>query len=521
MTLLGLPTEILYEVMSLLSVGQKWIDTNKTKWDFSEPASNQDIQNVRLSCRYLSKLAGRYLIGHVRVGLSEASLSNLEKICRQPDIRYSVQAVQVSLAQYDDGLTDDGLAGDRIAGDRIAKSLEKFAQYYMALLSESRLYSEDMIPRARYIAWIWSIYLEGRKSRNYHFFGSFDREQIGYINALWHGHRLYQRGLREQKSLIDNSFTARVADAVARLPLVKHLELTHRDISWGPQSHWQHPWRSLDISTDQSFAYSLSQCRRPSGEIHGPDLVHLILRILMGIAPKVGTGITSLDIKVSLQQDSGFVLGFLQEDLIKTNLEKLRSFRLENHENFWQSSRREPDEFALISRFLNACLQSRNLECLFIDTQLASNSQQGITIPLPKPKLKHAVLIGLPISESNLEALIAPIASSPEGSLALYGMELTDGTWAGVLDTLRNRRVRVELGFQTGAECDTFGWGDSPFAAVNGQPSFAEHYVRGEDMANPVLSRPSEEVRNRLFGPAPGDQGGLAVENDEGSDGGW
>lgn len=506
MTILGLPNEILDEIMSHISVGQKWIDTNKTKWDFSEPASNQDIQNVRLSCRRLRSIASRHLIRHVRVGFSEASLSKLEKICRQADISYSVQAVEVSLAQYD---------------DRIAESIEKFARYYMKLLCVSRLYSEEMKPKARYIAYIWSIYLEGRRSRNCHFLGSFDREQIGYINALSHGYSLYLCGLREQKSLLDNGFTARVSDSVARLPLVKHLELTHWDTRWGPQS--QHPWRSLDISTDQALAYSLSQCRGPSGEPHGPDLdlVHLIPRILMGIAPKVGTGITSLDILVSLQKHSGLSLGFLQEHLIKMNLGKLRSFRLENHEDFHQKSREDSDGFALISRFLNACLQSRDLECFFINTRLISNPQRSITIPLPKPRLKHAFMTGLPISESDLEALIAPIASSPEGSLALHDMELTGGTWAGVLDTLRSRRVRMELGFQRGAECDSWGWGYGAFAAVAGQPSFAEHYVRGEDMPNPVLSPPSEELRNRLFGPAPGDQGGQAVENEEETDGGW
>lgn len=487
MTILKLPNETLYEILFHLCRGNKWLDTNKTKWDFSEPASNQDIQNFRLSCRYLSVLAARHLIRHIRVGLSETSLSNLEKICRQPDIGCSVQAVQVSLAQYD---------------DRIAKSLEEFAQYHMNLLCMSRLYSEEMTARARYIAYIWGIYLEGRRSRNYHFFGSFDREQIGYINALSHGYSLYCRGLREQKSLLKNGFTARVANSVARLPLVKHLELTHWDTRWGPQS--QHPWLSLDISTAQSLAYSLSQCRGPSGELH--DLVHLIPRILMGIAPKVGTGITSLDIQVSLQDYSGFSLGFLQEDLIKKSLEQLRSFRLENHEDFSQKSREDPDGFALISRFLNACLQSRNLESFFINTRLDSNPERSITIPLPKPKLKHAFLAGLPISESSLEALMVPIAFSLEGSLALHGMELTGGTWAGVLDTLRSRRIRVELGFQRGAECDTFGWGDDPFAAVDGQPSFAEHYVRGEDMPNPVLSRPNEELRNRLLGRAPGDR---------------
>lgn len=504
MAILNLPKEILYEILFHVSHGNKWLDTNKTKWDFSEPASNQDIQNVRLSCRYLSVLAARYLIGHISVGLSEASLSNLEKICRHQDIGYSVQAVQVSLAQYDES---------------IAKSIEKFAKYYMNLLCVSRLHLEEMTARARYIAYIWGIYLQGRRSRNCHFFGSFDREQIGYINALSHGYSLYCLGLREQKSLLKNGFTARVANSVARLPLVKHLELTHWDTRWGPQP--QHSWLSLDISTAQSLAYSLSQCRGPSGEPDGPDLVHLIPLILMGITPKVGTGITSLDIQVSLQKHSGLSLGFLQEHLVKKSLGKLRSFRLENHEDFHQKSREDPGGFALISRFLNACLQSRDLECFFINTRLISNPERSITIPLPKPKLKHAFLTGLPISESSLEALVAPIASGPEGSLALNDMELTGGTWAGVLDTLRDRHIRVELGFQRGADCDSWGWGYGAFAAVAGQPSFAEHYVRGEDMPNPVLSRPSEELRNRLFGPAPGDQGGQAVENEEETDGGW
>ncbi|KAG6361323.1 hypothetical protein INS49_009548 [Diaporthe citri] len=412
---IDLPNEILFKVFSYISGGNKWRDINKTMWDFSS-TSEQDIKNARLSHSQLSVNASRHLIRHVTIDLSEASLANFESISKHPDIYHGVQAVEISLAQYDDG---------------IAKNLELFATHHMNNLPRLGRNSQETRSKAAFISNTWAKYLQARVTRDDTFLDNFDREEIVYIQALVQGYYQYKDRLQEQKNLLQASgsadFIVRMTASMATLPAAKHLEFS--------------------------------------------TMAHL---------------------------------------------RNLRSLRFEHYKHLPTNPERDQQGFRSLSRFLDACLESEKLECLIIDPKITFSPEVSLISPRPWPKLKYAVLKRLSLSDSDLETLTASIARHQGGLLIMNYVRLCRGTWAGVLDMLRSRRIRVSLGYQAGAECDIMAdWGSEIFGVKHGLGNFAEHYARGEDMPNPILSPPSEELGERLSGISTSDLGGPAIENGE------
>lgn len=496
-----LPNEILHKIFSYLSSGHKWRDINETMWDFSS-TSKEDIKNVRLSCRRLSENASRHLIRNVTIDLSEASLANLERISTHPEIRYGVQTVEISLAQYDDGL---------------AGNLALFATHHMSNLPRYGGNSLETKSKAASISNTWGKYLQARISRDDTFLDNFGREEIVYIRALVHGYYRYQDRLREQEHLLQASgfadFVVRVTALIATLPVAKHLEVTDWDtVRWGRQS--LHSNRYLDISSEESLVHSLVQRRSTFGEVQGTNL----LRLMPGLL-SAGTDITSLNIQISPPVYSYRQLSLLSlpEHLMRSSLSNLRSLRFEHYKYLPTNPERDQQGFRSLSRFLDACLESEKLECLIIDPKITFSPEVSLISPRPWPKLKYAVLKRLSLTDSDLETLTASIACQQGGLLIMNYVRLCGGTWAGVLDMLRNRRIRVSLGYQAGAECDSMprGWVIEIFGLKHGLGTFAEHYARGEDMPNPILSPPSEELGEMLASFPSNSQGGPVIENGE------
>ncbi|KAH8763691.1 hypothetical protein F5883DRAFT_111390 [Diaporthe sp. PMI_573] len=113
-------------------------------------------------------------------------------------------------------------------------------------------------------------------------------------------------------------------------------------------------------------------------------------------------------------------------------------------------------------------------------------------------------------SRVSRRPLTRSLSAQPEGTLSLSSVYLyCGGTWARILDLMRDRRIHASLGYQRGAEFET-----DPTMA-NGVfcksrkdrdsffPSFAECYVHGEDMPNPFLEPPGPEISDSSFGPVP------------------
>lgn len=506
----------------------------------SSSTSTQDIKNVRLACHTLSTTASRYLIERITVEMSLSSLSRFEKVCNHPLIRHGVRAVQICLAQYDDVFDNN---------------LEGFILYHKRELE--RLWSTPMgrnrMDEIRLVSRTWGNYLDNLVAQRYNLphRSSFDRLEVGRIRALMEGYRLYQCGLQEQKALQNGGFVARVSASMVKLPVAKHLELTDWDtVRWGQTlalgSVYGH---CTDISSNESIVHSLAHGRSPFSNIQGTKLLHLVPKLICG-------NITSLDIRISptTRDYTELSLLGLQENQLKSNLRKLQSFRFENYGVTSDYPAMDLPGFRPLARFLDACLESESLEHLFVGTFLLESSPKGSLInPRAWPRLKSAVLRNLPASEADLDVLTKSIASHSDGSLTLDFVHLYGGgTWANVLNMLRERRIRVVLGCQCGAEFDANPHMEvfahnlrtpindfiPPFAEFDVRretmsfrllrgfgelrvretepirflPSFAEYYVGGEDMPNPILNPPDQELRDRLLGTVPDNDGDPDVE---------
>lgn len=482
--------------------------------DFSS-ASNQFIKNVRFCCRTLNATASRYLIARIRVELTSKSLSHLEKVSNHPLIRHGVRAIQICLAQYD---------------DRFENNLEEFIRYHKDEIDRPYAWHpETDFSRVEFVSLTWGKYLETIAAQDHNLPGRFDRKEVDCIQALLEGYRLYQCGLQEQKSLQVGGFVARVSASMAELPAVKHLELTDWDearLGLQPRSNWSLRGCQLDLSSNESIVRSLACFRNPFSAIQGNTLLHMVPNLICA-------NITSLNIRISPSVHGCTELSLLnlQENQLRSNLTELRSFRFENYG--WVAPITQVDQpgFRPLAHFLHACLGSESLEHLFIYGEVRGSSpNRSLLSPRSWPRLKSAVLHELPVSEADLDVLTRSIASQPEGSLTLSGVHLYgEGTWAGVLDMLRARRIRVSLDYQCGAEFETnptmateIFVGNTGFVIHDTiptsagpvfltretlLPSFAEYYVRGEDMPNPFVDPPSQEVRDRLLGLVPNSVG--------------
>ncbi|KAK2599811.1 hypothetical protein N8I77_011534 [Diaporthe amygdali] len=377
-TILGLPTELLLRIFRWLSKRETWSDPNEIK------LPNEDIKNVRLSCKHFGEVASEFLIDHVRIYVSERSLAHFEEICRHPRISRCVRAVEVCLAQYDIAMAND---------------LALFTGDFIYELERQQSGTPEEIYKAQAIANTWRRALKAYESGHYITWDNFGIEESGYIKALEEGYDGYCHNYEKQQILLqEGSFTGRLAAAMAELQQAKHLE---------------------------------------------------------------------------------------QEQLSLT-LKELRSFRFE-HRGITALT---PEAFRALSCFLNACLKSNKLACLVINAGHWSEHSTSLISTRSWPKLRHVVLERFGITERDLDLLTEASPSWTEGQLVLDEIRLISGTWAGVLDVLRQRRIRLSLGYSGGAECDTRGhtWACDIFCKRHDGhgPSLAELYVWGEDMPNPI-----------------------------------
>lgn len=479
-------------------------DPNDTIHD-SSSTSKQDIQNVRLSCRTLSATASRYLIERIRVEVSSVSLSYLEKVSNHPHIRHSVRAVEICLAQYDDAVGSD---------------LGRFVRYCKDDLMDVWGTPLGMNTRNGFVDHTWGKYLEALGDQDHDLPGRFDRQEVDCIQALLDGYRLYQCGLQEQKSFLNGGFAARVSASMANLPRARHLELTDWDaVRWGRDMTLAlHSGGRLDLSSNETIVHSVAHFRSPFKKIQGNTLVHLVPNLICA-------NITSLNIRISPRTHGYKELSLLslRRNQLRSNLRNLRSFRFENYDWLHRSWHVDEPGFRQLAHFLDTCLESESLEHIFISPNIGDSSrEESLISPRPWPKLRSAVLRDLPVSEADLNVLTRSIASQQEGSLSLRSVNLyCGGTWASVLDMLRDKRIRVRLDWQSGAEFktnpdlaeDAFHHKSVTTVRLHRHsgdaweeemptrffPSFAEFYVQGEDMPNPILSPPDTELRNRLL----------------------
>ena len=512
--IVDLPNDILGNIMSHLYGLAEQHDAH----DIFLSTPTEDIKNVRLSCHNLSAPASRYLIEHVRVDVSLSSLSRFEKICEHPLIRHGVLGVEFCLAQYDDRF-DSGIEG-----------FKRFIRYHQYDLTFPWDSTPEVEHKARAVSQCWGTYLGILQAEGQALLGSFDEQftsiqefknewDTGYNGALLEGYSLYRSHLHEQTSLQHDGFVARVSASMAKLPRAKHLKLTDWDTGrWGNQpGGFEYARCRLDPSSNDSIVESLAKCRFPFKEIRGNTLLPLIPSLIC-----TGTGITSLTIQISPSMHSCIALSpsTSHEAELNSSLRNLRSFRFENYGTSTTNPWDEAPAVQPLGRFLNACLISDNLESLTIHAKIQLPSlEESLFSPRFWPKLRSAVLGILPASADDLDVLTRSLSSQPEGSLSLSSVYLyCGGTWARILDMMRDRRIHASLGSQCGAEFET-----DPTMA-NGVfcksrkdrdsffPSFAECYVHGEDMPNPFLEPPGQEISDSSFEPVPDSENNEEVE---------
>lgn len=159
--------------------------------------------------------------------------------------------------------------------------------------------------------------------------------------------------------------------------------------------------------------------------------------------------------------------------------------------------------------FLGSIIVAESLEHLHIETNLWNEEESTIgpdQMPLVSlikarvdwPNLSSVLLDTLHIEHSDLTHLLSCVDS--RGHVGLRKIYLMDGSWATILDLLRERHSRANLASPCGAECEAMSVEEyerifGPYSptdirtqeeGVSSGPKEAESYIRGWQNNNPL-----------------------------------
>lgn len=447
-------------------------------------------------------------MGSVHAEISNASLARLERISKHPTISKGVHAVHVQLDAYDGVL---------------ASNIRRFVEHQNnCLLENLRLiedpamhkpmgFSEKEIPwnveKVRSITQAWTAYSKQHASH------SPTEKDLGYQELLERAFREYRRQYAEQQELIDSGgFSARVASAMAAMPAVKRLVIVDEDMcNRQRETIFSRPFRDR-LLDDEKLCRSLYEnqrmsCREQFDRSLGSDAIPVLPNLLAALGT-VGVSITTLEIELSMLPDFSR-LESTADDIgprIASATRKLETFSLQIA---GPSVAHRRYEFEVLRDFLAPIVSAERLERLSVSLSLWETDSAIDPASLPMvgiinartswPALSSVRLRSLPVRSSDLESL-AKSVRSPGGLVWMRGVHLMDGSWADVLEVLRDGHKWASIKSPSGAECEEmsleeyeeiFGryGSDEESRCLSG----AERYVRGWGTANPLLSSSSVE----------------------------
>lgn len=372
-----------------------------------------------------------------------------------------MQSVQIRLKMY------KGL---------LASNFREYARFHIHRLSvHARIVEEtawkldDVLVQVsrqmKRIAQVWTAFLYENTSIGR------AKGDVFYQELLKQGFEKYRKRYAEQEGLIHSgAFNARLVSAMAKMPAAKGLEfpMSCRD----PEK--EDPGERFFLfkqAADDTFlsAYLLEDWKLSGGHEedwqspggHEPLATHplsLISAILAGF-DTTDVNITSLWIELPSGHPDFVMLNSTAEK-IRSAMQGLEVLTVVNDFPSMPCGYFELDSFR---DFLAPVINTERLEKLYIDLGLWGEYGETDPVSIPfvsviKPRvawpaLSRLTLQAIRIRFSELEHVLRSIR--PGAALVLLGeVNLMDGSWAAILDILRDRHRGAQLRAPSGAECE-------------------------------------------------------------------
>jgi len=464
------------------------------------------IQNVRLTCRRFCATSSHLLIDYVGLTLEPKSLARLVKISQHPTISKGVRGFCVDLSTYYSELADklqnfaviwSRELYESVEAARVCRPGEEMLQTYA--IEDTGLTRAEyfaMLDRCHAISEEWDKIASGPVP-----------EANPCSEALQVCWETYEQRYRDQQQVISSgSFIQTVTGALAQLPSLRHLEFKD------DRTRRRRRLKPLDEVADDPLAIAQMYINRHCVATHqwlglSCDTPMEIIVNLLGALPGAGVTLNSLTIDMSgLCNTAQLVPGLEACESLFQVAKNLNRFSLKLGKPCFDMDHTKTSH---LIQLLNPLLTGDKLTSIDIKINLHGLHMGSIGPALTSPKyheLKVLRLDGLTIHGKELVRLISGLKpKSPDGSypgcdIILKGLYLFCGSWAVILDALRDKATHnSRIGAPSGAECNIMSPEDyervfgryEEFPGDIESSSTADLFISGQlgdDARNPIYS---------------------------------
>lgn len=455
--LLDLPDDILCEVLLCFQnrrLKAKGIIDWRMRPSTEDRIRHQTIQNTRRVCRRFNCLASPLLYSIVRVNLDQESLDNAVKILQHPLLASGVRGIEVGLCYRPTQLTTDSTAYK----SHILNSLDELARDCELLVDhfpdssklESLLQDTPMsvFREAAHNAWkIRFAWINENVS---------DAQSFIYQEIFRRGYEEYCQKHKEQVQLIETgSFVNSLTSCICRLQNTPAFAfLDEPDRKYEPHN----PTVALrDMDKLSQFVLKPQSWRVIESIDADADLLPARILFELPVAlHKAGSPVHEIYVGCfPLHKSFSMILPPFQGpdawSELRAACQALRAFsfgRSMNHRSI-RHHHPQPDDQFHIDQYLGAMLSGVNLEFVYL-CFYAFMLNDGTTTrddfirlgsvlrTLKLPRGRDITVMYVAMDQDELESVCRGLGYSLE-HLYICGVHLESGTWAGMVDELREK----------------------------------------------------------------------------------
>lgn len=335
------------------------------------------------------------------------------------------------------------------------------------------------------------------------------------------------RFLKRQEIIESGILVQRIKLALSKMQAVRHLKIRDED-----EKRLELFQRATQVSSDAAVVDDEQLLRGMSRwqPMQSADVVAHYEEFPPGAPILIPALLAELDTVISrrlVSLDIGISTGRSLEELsatdtvyskIQASMQNLKSFRFNHRGPIFP---RILDELETLRDFLGSFIVVESLESLAIETNLwkeadSLTAYDPVVLPSTSlikartawPNLSSVLLNTLLIEHSDLTHLLSCV-NSTRGCVVLQNIHLLDGSWATILDLLRERHSWAYLASPSGAECEAMSVEEykrifGPYnpidnrtqdEEVTSEPKEAQAYIRGWQDKNP-LNIPPELIQS-------------------------
>ncbi|CAG9980899.1 unnamed protein product [Clonostachys byssicola] len=479
--ILDMPEEILCNIFEFVE---------DFPWEFHElwHFASKDIKNCRLTCQAFNRISSRFFLHSVPVGLTASSLSRFNEISSHPTISKGVHCVRAILRFYDTSLGDSLRAfilhNANMLRDRVQSIEEMKSWRYQKDVSEET--GVRIVESLKEALACWHRVASDTQAQ------SLDDQDHPHLELLKATHERYQSLCAYQDEMWQSGrFLQAVATGVSRMPGAKAIFFHDWDLATPMRSSFYH---SQDINEPLSeFMLQPMNYLTASDYRFRLRLCDMIAKLLVAVH-HAGAWLERIDIRLSyVEFPSDLMPSPELRQQLPLAMQRLREFNFKCEGGFNGELTQD-----ILYNIVGSCLDTGSLRKISIDMSSREPDKLCVGRVITSRHWQHLSKLFLydvsfHFSELQLFVSRAPRSFSCAVMRCVY---LLSGTWAEVLDTLREKPSidDMVLTDPLGAECEDMS--DEEMKRIFGRakplaPSQAELYILRQTSQNPLRDQQS------------------------------